>query len=132
MPSAFPIDHLRFWSNRVIPCAGFFLSLIAIWAGHTVRLRLRLGLLVAIAAGWCAFAVAAAQIFPVTFRALWIPAFLIGVSIGVTALFESHVTATRVQPWVLGIAVLGGSCLESFSPSANARFCQIRSRRAKN
>jgi hypothetical protein len=85
MPGGFPVEHPRFWSNRVGPVVVLGWTAAAVWAARREReVPLRL-LLVAYPAFWVAAAIAGRVVFPVSASRVWLAALGIAALMGLGA-----------------------------------------------
>ena len=98
MPGGFPIGHVRFWANRVVPVGCFVVALaglFAAWRGRMAILRL---IIVAFPAAWLAMGATMAIVFPVSGRALGLKLILFALALGAAAVLTCRKHRPRLLP----------------------------------
>ena len=117
MPGGFPVAHLRFWINGVLPWLIVVLAVVPFFPGRLPRETLRIATMTAFAFLWIAAAISARLTFPITFRFLWIGPLLAGIAIGTVGIAESR--RGRRSRWsAVTIAVVMASACGAVVPIA--------------
>jgi hypothetical protein len=96
MPGGFPVAHVRFWSNQVLPLVVVAVAGAYVWARYRNHAGAQRTLALSVAAFWFAAGVSSRVIFPITMEVLWLAPLLGAMYVALVAIRPLRFDATAI------------------------------------
>jgi hypothetical protein len=108
MAGGFPILHLRFLSNQIIPVVVIVAGVTGLYAGRAVKTALLYAILLSLAAGWIVAALVGIVLYPVSARLITPLAIVVGLLISLST-WKREARRELRSARSIALAILGGA-----------------------